>query len=60
VQFVVPPEDLQRNLVQAINRAFGALDRTLSEAARAASLVERLDQSTLDKAFRGELFEKAS
>jgi type I restriction enzyme S subunit len=55
VEFVVPPEDIQRNLVKTIARAFAALDHNLLEAARAASLVERLDQATLAKAFRGDL-----
>jgi type I restriction enzyme S subunit len=55
VEFVVPPEDIQRKLVKTIARAFAALDHNLLEAARAASLVERLDQATLAKAFRGDL-----
>jgi type I restriction enzyme S subunit len=55
VRFVVPPEGVQRKLVKVLNRAFGALDRTLSEVAKATSLVERLNQATLTMAFEGNL-----
>jgi len=50
----------QGEIVFQAQRSFRAVDKLLSESTRATALLSRLDQATLAKAFRGELFEKAS
>jgi type I restriction enzyme S subunit len=45
----------QRAIVLRIRQAFSAIDRATDEAGRAAGLLDRLDQTMLTKAFRGEL-----
>jgi type I restriction enzyme S subunit len=47
----------QREIVRRVETAFAHIERTASEAARATDLLDRLDQATLAKAFRGELLE---
>jgi type I restriction enzyme S subunit len=49
-----PPESLDRGLAR-IDSAMARIGRAEAEAARAAGLVERLEQETLARAFRGEL-----
>jgi type I restriction enzyme S subunit len=58
-QFVipVPPIEEQQEIVRRIKAAFGKIETLVSEASRAAQLIDRLDQATLAKAFRGELVE---
>jgi type I restriction enzyme S subunit len=45
----------QHQITQRIDGAFSAIERVAAEANRAADLLDRLDQATLLKAFRGEL-----
>jgi type I restriction enzyme S subunit len=47
--------DEQEQIVQRIESAFIAIDKAATEAGRATELLDRLDQATLAKAFRGEL-----
>lgn len=49
------PMDEQKELWCRIKKAFGKIDRAANEAMRAMKLLDRLDQATLAKAFRGEL-----
>jgi type I restriction enzyme S subunit len=45
----------QSEIVRRVEGAFAQIDRVATETARAALLLDHLDQSTLAKAFRGEL-----
>lgn len=45
----------QREIVRRIEAAFARIDGMAAEADRATALLDRLDQATLAKAFRGEL-----
>jgi len=45
----------QHEIVRRIETAFARIDRLTAEAARAAHLLDRLDERLLAKAFRGEL-----
>ena len=49
------PLALQREMVDRIELAFARADRLEAEAARARSLIDRLESAILAKAFRGEL-----
>jgi type I restriction enzyme S subunit len=49
------PLNEQREIVRRIEAAFARIDRMAAEAARAAALLDRLEQATLAKAFCGEL-----
>lgn len=51
----LPPLNEQREIVRRIESAFAWVDRLASEATSARKLIDRLDQATLSKAFRGEL-----
>lgn len=51
---VAPPEEMEL-IVTLIESAFESIDAIAKEIAKASSLLYRLDQATLDKAFRGEL-----
>ena len=42
-------------IVRRIEAAFARVDRMAAEAARATALLDRLEQATLAKAFRGEV-----
>lgn len=50
-----PSDKEQTEIVRRIEAAFARIDRMAAEADRAAALIDRLEQSTLAKAFRGEL-----
>jgi type I restriction enzyme S subunit len=52
------PVDEQKQLWSLINRAFTSIDHLSKEATRANELLDRLDEATLAKAFRGELRRK--
>jgi type I restriction enzyme S subunit len=56
-RFLVPtiPLEEQQETVRRIETAFAAIDRLAAEATSASALLDRLDQSILAKAFRGEL-----
>ena len=45
----------QCEIVRRVEAAFAQIDQVAAETARAALLLDHLDQSTLAKAFRGEL-----
>ena len=47
--------DEQREIVRRIEATFARIDRLTAEAARAAHLLDRLDERLLATAFRGEL-----
>ena len=49
----------QAEIVRCIEAAFARIDRMAAEAARATALLDRLEQATLAKAFRGELLRDA-
>jgi type I restriction enzyme S subunit len=51
----LPPFDEQAEMLQRLNTAFGRADRLEAEAARARTLLDRLESSILGKAFKGEL-----
>jgi type I restriction enzyme, S subunit len=51
----VPPIDQQPRLLSTISEAFARADRMEAEAARARSLLDRLEAAILSRAFRGEL-----
>lgn len=51
----LPPMGELEPLLARVDRALDAIDVLQGEAGRAQKLLERLEQSTLDKAFRGEL-----
>jgi type I restriction enzyme S subunit len=51
----LPPPDEQGEIVRRIEAAFARIDRLAAEAARAAHLLDRLDERLLAKAFSGEL-----
>jgi type I restriction enzyme S subunit len=51
----LPSREQQRRIISEIRRAFSAIDGAVAESSYAASLLDRLDQATLTKAFRGEL-----
>ena len=53
--FPVPLPDEQVEIVRRIEAAFARIDRLTEEAARAAHLLDRLDERLLARAFRGEL-----
>ena len=55
IQFLVPSENIQARTINAIEAAFARIDRLAAEASRATALLDRLEQATLAKAFRGEL-----
>jgi type I restriction enzyme S subunit len=55
MQIPLPPLSQLATLLGRIDRALHAIDALQVEAGRAQKLLDRLDQSTLDKAFRGEL-----
>lgn len=51
----VPPVDEQAEVILRVQKAFEHIARLGAEATRAHDLLDRLDQATLAKAFRGEL-----
>lgn len=53
--FGLPTIQEQQQIVSRIESAFARIDRAAAEAERAAALLDRLDQATLGRAFRGEL-----
>jgi type I restriction enzyme S subunit len=55
MQIPMPPNDRLDALIGRVDRALNAIDALQEEAARAQKLLDRLDQATLAKAFRGEL-----
>ena len=54
-EIALPSIDRQKDIVRRIKAAFARIDRLTEEAARAAHLVDRLDERLLAKAFAGEL-----
>ncbi len=59
LQLALPPLIEQDEIVREINRSFARIDQMTAEAARASALLDRLDQATLAKVFRGELLANA-
>ena len=55
VEIALPPADEQKEIVRVIQTAFAWIERLASEATRARTLLDHLDQAVLAKAFRGEL-----
>ncbi len=51
----LPSLDEQKEIVIRIETAFAHIDKLAAETTRAATLLDRLDQATLSKAFKGEL-----
>jgi type I restriction enzyme, S subunit len=54
-RFPVAPLEEQREIVRLIEDAFAAIDVIATNSTRAMSLLDRLDQAVLSKAFRGDL-----
>lgn len=52
----LPSEEEQAVLVSRLKDRLASIDRSEKEVSRAMALLNRLDQATLAKAFRGELF----
>lgn len=50
-----PPLEEQEEIVQRIEKLFKAIDLMVQEYQKASKLLDRLDQATLARAFRGEL-----
>jgi type I restriction enzyme S subunit len=55
IEISLPPREARLRLVRTIEAEFAKFDRLAAEARSAASLLDRLDQAILAKAFRGEL-----
>ena len=55
LEIPVPPPDEQREIARRLEAAYAWIDRLAHEATSARTLVDRLDQAVLAKAFRGEL-----
>jgi type I restriction enzyme, S subunit len=51
----IPPLEEQKEIVEKIQSALSSIDHLRAEAGRADKLLDRLDQATLAKAFRGDL-----
>ncbi len=51
----VPPPDEQQEIERRIQTAFAWIDRVTSQVTSASRLIDRLDDTVLAKAFRGEL-----
>ncbi len=51
----IPPLEEQTEIIRRIEASFARIDRMVAKAARAATLLERLEEQLLAKAFRGEL-----
>ena len=58
IRIPVPSIAEQVEIVCRIESAFVRIDRSAAEAVRASALLDRLEQATLAKAFRGELVEQ--
>jgi len=58
--FVLPPVEEQREIVSTLNASFSIIETSEAEANRAVLLLDRLDQATLAKAFRGDLVSSES
>lgn len=59
VQIPVPPFREQIEIVRRLSAAMDQIQKLLAEANRSIALLDRLDQATLAKAFRGELGSEA-
>jgi type I restriction enzyme S subunit len=55
IEFPLPSLDEQKKIVQRVEKLFKAIDRIEQEHQKASKLLDRLEQATLAKAFRGEL-----
>lgn len=60
IRIPLPPLDIRNRVLGCINKALASIEDTLHEADRARKLIERLDQATLARAFRGKLMTAAS
>jgi type I restriction enzyme, S subunit len=55
IPIAVAPKPEQHEIINRLAAAFTRMDQLATEATRATALLDRLDQATLAKAFRGEL-----
>lgn len=55
IKIPLPPLKDQEDIIQKVKTAFAWIDRLAGEATSASRLIDRLDQTVLAKAFRGEL-----
>ena len=53
--FILAPIQEQKEIVQRVEKLFKAIDLIEQEHQKASKLLDRLEQATLSKAFRGEL-----
>jgi type I restriction enzyme S subunit len=56
IRLPLPPREIRERILVAVEKALSAITVTSAESKRAADLLDRLEQVTLTKAFRGELF----
>ncbi len=56
----IAPAEERVEIVKRVHSAFAYIERLETETIRAAKLIDRLDQATLAKAFRGELLPPAA
>jgi type I restriction enzyme S subunit len=57
IRIPLAPEEVRNRILSCVEGAFTAISSTLRETERAAALIDRLNQATLAKEFRGELVE---
>jgi type I restriction enzyme S subunit len=55
IRLPLPSQEIRQRVLRAAEKALSSIAACLSETARAIDLLDRLDQATLEKAFRGEL-----
>ena len=55
MHFCVPPLPEQQEIVRRVEQRFKAIEQMEAEYQKASKLLDRLEQATLSKAFRGEL-----
>jgi type I restriction enzyme S subunit len=56
----IAPAEERAEIVKRVHSAFAYIERLETEPSRAAKLIDRLDQATLAKAFRGELLPQSA
>jgi type I restriction enzyme, S subunit len=58
IRLPLPPKETRDLVLRAVEKAMSFITNTLLDATRATDLLDRLDEATLAKAFRGKLVEK--
>jgi type I restriction enzyme S subunit len=55
IRLPVPPQNVRAQILTRLERIFSSISTASRESERVADLLDRLDQTVLGKAFRGEL-----